>query len=116
MEAARGDAGWRPALAEVARPGGVDEAVRVDDDAERLRRLTARTFRWNESNDTSGYHAAAIDRDVVRWSRWSHLHGEGHREIGAQTREELERDGPLVAVPSIVLAQILDALRDAARR
>jgi hypothetical protein len=92
------------------------EAPAVDDDAARLRRLTARTFRWNEPNETRGYHAAEIHDGLVRWSRWSHVHGEGHRELGAQTREALERDGPPIEVPGIVLAQILESLPRASDR
>ncbi len=79
-------------------------------DEDRLRRLRAHTFRWNEGDDTTGYSAAEIEGDRVRWLRWSHVHGEGRRDLGAQSRREIERDGPPLAVPARVLAQILAAL------
>lgn len=79
-------------------------------DEERLRRLRTRSFRWNEADDTTGYCAAEIDGERVVWLRWSHVHGEGRREIGTQTQQDLERDGPPLAVPARVLAQIVAAL------
>lgn len=79
-------------------------------DDERLERLRARTFRWNEGDDTSGYCAAEIAGGRVVWLRWSHVHGQGRAELGSQSREELERSGPPLAVPARVLAQVLAAL------
>jgi hypothetical protein len=84
----------------------------VDDDETRLRRMSTRTFRWNEADETLGYRAAEVDGQVVRWWAWSHVHGEGRRDLGAQRREEIERDGPPLVVPAIVLAQILGALEE----
>lgn len=72
--------------------------------------MTSRTFRWNEEGETSGYHAAEVMGGTVRWLRWSHVHGEGRRELAVQDREALERDGPPVRVPPPVLAQIRVAL------
>ena len=78
--------------------------------------MSTRTFRWNDPDETLGYRAAEVDGDVVRWWSWSHVHGEGRRDRGAQRREEVVRDGPPLEVPSIVLAQILEALAASSER
>jgi hypothetical protein len=79
-------------------------------DDERLSRMRARTFRWSEGDDTTGYCAAEIQGGQVAWMRWSHVHGEGRRDLGMQSRAALEREGPPLAVPPRVLAEILAAL------
>lgn len=79
-------------------------------DEERLARLRARTFRWSEGDDTRGYFAAEVRGARVSWMAWSHVHGEGRRDLGEQSRAELEQRGPPLSVPPRVLAQILEAL------
>ncbi len=97
--------------ATVARQPRSHDAPPVDDES-RLRRMNTRTFRWNAPDETTGYHAAEIVGDEVLWTRWSHIHGEGRQDLGAQRHDVILRDGPPVPVPAIVLAQILDALRN----
>ena len=82
----------------------------MSDDADRAARLRARTFRWNAGDDTTGYCAAEIDGGLVTWFAWSHVHGEGRRELGAQRLEDLRARGPLVPVPPRILGEILTAL------
>jgi hypothetical protein len=77
---------------------------------DRLRLLTSRTFRWNDGADTSGYFAAEVRDDEVRWFAWSHVHGEGARELGLQTHDALAREGPPLPVPPAILAQVLGLL------
>jgi hypothetical protein len=77
---------------------------------DRSRLLTGRTFRWNDGADTTGYLAAEVRGDEVRWFAWSHVHGEGPRELGVQSLEEVTRVGPPVAVPPAILAQVLGLL------
>ncbi|MFO0710434.1 MAG: hypothetical protein U0353_11380 [Sandaracinus sp.] len=81
------------------------------DELERMARLRSRTFRWAESDDTTGYHAAEVVGGHVRWLHWSHIQGEGPRELGEQTLEGLEREGPPLRVPAGVLAQIREAMQ-----
>ncbi len=72
--------------------------------------MQARTFRWTAGEDTSGYSAAEVVPGRVLWLSWSHVHGEGRRELGTQTLEQVRADGPAVSVPSQVLEEILAAL------
>lgn len=108
-----GDVARRGAAAEVARserftpPGRRPHAPTVDN---RLRLLTSRTLRWNDGADTSGYSAAEVRGDEVRWFSWSHVHGEGLRELGVQTRHALVENGPPLSVPPAILAQVLELL------
>lgn len=85
----------------------------MSDDTDRAARFRARTFRWNAGEDTTGYCAAEVSVGRVTWFAWSHVHGEGRRERGVQSLEELRERGPLVPVPSRILTEILAALAEA---
>jgi len=84
---------------------------RMSDDPARWARLHSRTFRWSSGEDTTGYAAAEVVPGRVVWLSWSHIQGEGRRELGAQTLAELRVHGPTVSVPPRVLAEILAALQ-----
>ena len=77
---------------------------------ERWQRLRARTFRWNDGISIEGYLAAEVASGRVTWFAWSHVHGNGRTEFGAQSREALLANGPPVAVPKAILEEILGAL------
>ncbi len=75
-----------------------------------MRRLRARTFRWNAPGDVDGYFAAEVEGDRVRWFAWSHLPGEGERVIATTSAEACRTSGPPIEVPASILAQILALL------
>lgn len=80
----------------------------VSDD--RWQRLRARTFRWNDGKTVEGYCAAEVVSGSVTWFAWSHVHGEGRRELGQQSHETLTREGPPLPVPGALLEEIRRAL------
>lgn len=80
------------------------------DEPSRMRRLRSRTLRWNEPGEVDGYRAAEIEGGRVRWFAWSHLAGEGCRELGVQSGEALLAEGPPIDVPPAILGQIHEAL------
>ena len=77
---------------------------------DRWQRLRAKTFRWNDGKSIEGYLAAEVVGANVTWFTWSHLHGEGRREVGTQSQEALREAGPPIAVPKSILEEILRAL------
>lgn len=81
----------------------------MHDDARRAL-LRGRTFRWTAEDDTSGYFAAEVVGEQVRFWRWSHIHGEGRLELGEQSAEAVSRGETPVPVPAVVRAQILAAI------
>ena len=81
---------------------------RVSDD--RWQRLRAKTFRWNDGKTVEGYFAAEVASGSVTWFAWSHVHGEGRVEFGAQTQETLSLKGPPIPVPAALLEEIHRAL------
>ena len=84
------------------------QTPRVSDD--RWQRLRAQTFRWNDGKTVEGYYAAEVVSGTVTWFAWSHVHGEGRRELGQQSHDAVVRDGPLFPVPAALLKEILRAV------
>ena len=72
-----------------------------------MRRLATRTFRWNDGTSTDGYEAVEVEAGGLRWFRWSHVHGAGGRsELGVQSFATFLAEGPPLAVPRHVLAEL----------
>lgn len=72
--------------------------------------MRSKTFRWNDGRRTDHYEAAEVIGNEVTWFEWSHVHGNGRREVARQTLASLLLDGPPLDVPPSILVEIRELL------